>query len=298
MKLTKKLLPALGMLALSTCMMVTSTFAWFSMNTNVKASNMIVQAKGDQVYLQIVNPDADTAEGRDAEFVNGKAQTSAIAETDMAKLLPVNVVKAVTGEGTTSTTTAYDGGATYKWVTNYLQTNLDGTTSLTGYEEVASGDLGLYVLANTFKIRLDPTAGATEAKNALSISSITAEITGIAGTVAADDQAFKKCLSVFVLSKVTTTTPGVGDAPATTETATFGTVWENTAGTGTLAKKSGKNALSPNSNFLNTQVAEVEIYVFFNGDNANCTQEMLAKIKDATYNVTVNFTVATTVTDA
>ena len=293
MKLTKKLLPALGMLALSTCMMVTSTFAWFSMNTNVTASNMKVQAKGDQVYLQIVNPDADTEAGRDAEFVNGKAQTSAVAETDMAKLLPVNVVDSIkTGNAECN---AYTGTATYKWVTNYLETKANGDTALTGYQEV--DDLKLYALANTFKIRLDPTAGAEEAGNALSISSIKANITGIPGTVAADDQAFKKCLSVFVLSTVTTTTPGENGAEPTVETETFGTVWENTNGDGTLVKKSGKNALSPDENFLNTQVAVVEIYVFFNGDHAACTQAMLAKIKDAQYDVTVNFTVATEVTD-
>ena len=59
MKLTKKLLPAIGMLMLSTAMMVTSSFAWFSMNTEVVAQNMQVTAKAEQVYLQIVEGDAD-----------------------------------------------------------------------------------------------------------------------------------------------------------------------------------------------------------------------------------------------
>ena len=50
MKLTKKLIPAIGMLMLSAVMLVTSSFAWFSMNENVSVTGMSVTAKGDQVY--------------------------------------------------------------------------------------------------------------------------------------------------------------------------------------------------------------------------------------------------------
>ena len=44
MKNTRKLIPALAMLLLSAVLMSTASFAWFSMNTEVKATGMTVQA--------------------------------------------------------------------------------------------------------------------------------------------------------------------------------------------------------------------------------------------------------------
>ena len=48
---TKKLLPAVGMLAISATMLATSTYAWFTMNKEVQVTNMQVQAKADQGLL-------------------------------------------------------------------------------------------------------------------------------------------------------------------------------------------------------------------------------------------------------
>ena len=287
MKLTKKLLPALGMLALSTCMMVTSTFAWFSMNTNVTAKNMIVQAKGDQVYLQIVA-------GTDA-FQDGVAQTTAVAKSasqTTPKLLPVNVVKSITSEGAASTT-AYDGGDTYTWVENYLSTttgnNGEITTAPQGYTTVASDKLSLYALTNTFKMRLDPSAGAENTKNEpLVISSISVAISGADN---AEDTTFAKCLSVFVVSTVTTTTTTEGGETQTSTTDEIGVIYANTAGTGTLAKVNNSGSDVIVSQLTNKQVVDVTVYVFYNGDDANCTQEKLAKMQNASYNVTINFSI-------
>lgn len=53
MKKFKKLIPALCMLLVSAVMLGTTTFAWFSMNTSVKATNMTVTAKSNSTYLQI-----------------------------------------------------------------------------------------------------------------------------------------------------------------------------------------------------------------------------------------------------
>jgi len=47
----KKLIPAAGMLLLSTAMLATSTFAWFTLNREVSVTNMQVQAKADQGLL-------------------------------------------------------------------------------------------------------------------------------------------------------------------------------------------------------------------------------------------------------
>lgn len=51
MKQFKKLIPALAMLLISASMMSASTFAWFSMNTQVTATNMQVKAVAEQGIL-------------------------------------------------------------------------------------------------------------------------------------------------------------------------------------------------------------------------------------------------------
>lgn len=53
----KKLLPAIGMLAISAAMLSSATFAWFTMNKTVQVTNMQVKAKADQGLL--INEVAD-----------------------------------------------------------------------------------------------------------------------------------------------------------------------------------------------------------------------------------------------
>lgn len=57
MKKFKKLIPAFCMLLVSAVMLGTSTFAWFSMNTQVKATGLNVNAKSNAAYLLINNED-------------------------------------------------------------------------------------------------------------------------------------------------------------------------------------------------------------------------------------------------
>ncbi|MBP5209532.1 MAG: hypothetical protein J6125_01595, partial [Clostridia bacterium] len=47
----KKLIPALCLLLISAAMLGTSTFAWFSMNTTVSATNMTVKATASKNLL-------------------------------------------------------------------------------------------------------------------------------------------------------------------------------------------------------------------------------------------------------
>ena len=280
MKHTKKLIPAIGMLLLSACMLVTSTFAWFSMNEKVTATGMSVTAKGDQVYLQIINPNAPGTEEEPKAFVNGAAQTSAKATTATTPLLPVNVVKSInqpTTEGsgesavTTYSCTAYDGTGTFKWVTNVGVSNTNGSASKQ-YDEVTA-DFANYYLKNTFHLRLDPTAGAP--------SSPALRVAGI--TVNASNKDFQKCLSVLVVSTVKNNEDGA-------TVSTKGQVWEYN-GSEFVNKTTSVTALSADT-FSATTYAEVDIYVFFNGDNQYCTQAMLALAADIQYDVAVSFTVA------
>ena len=55
MKKTKVIIPALGLLLLSTAASVTGTVAWFAANSTVTASGMKVTATSDNEFLQIAD---------------------------------------------------------------------------------------------------------------------------------------------------------------------------------------------------------------------------------------------------
>ena len=78
-----KLMSAIGMLTVSAAMLVSSTFAWFSMNKTVQASSMTMTAKSDGTFLLIGNGTNDTA---------SEIQTAKTAEvtwaTSTAELYP------------------------------------------------------------------------------------------------------------------------------------------------------------------------------------------------------------------
>ncbi len=82
MKKFKKLIPALCMLLISAVLMGTSTYAWFSMNTSVKAEGMQVTAKSNSTYLLIT--DTKDATGANPGATNlGVVKTFADTATEV-----------------------------------------------------------------------------------------------------------------------------------------------------------------------------------------------------------------------
>ena len=76
MKKFKKLIPAFCMLLVSAIMLGSSTFAWFSMNTKVTASNMQVNAKTNTTFL-LINNDGKTGNQMTAQDTTIAAQAPA-----------------------------------------------------------------------------------------------------------------------------------------------------------------------------------------------------------------------------
>lgn len=272
MKHTKKLIPAIGMLLLSACMLVTSTFAWFAMNETVTATGMSVTAKGDQVYLQIINPsqdgDADTA-GHDNAFVPGKLQNTSVANVSGAKLLPTNVYKTFNATDPVD----YDGGKDFCWV-KATGTAVDDYRPSGNYTDVTATADGVHYLKNTFKIRLDPTAGAANSSAPLKVKAVT--LTGDTADV------FEDCLCVLVVCTYNNGTDGATDVVK-------GDLWSYVDGT--FKHTNGTSETLTDGNMLKDTQATVDIYVFFNGDNENCDLETLAEANNSNYSVAVDFTV-------
>ena len=274
MKLTKKLIPALGMLVLSASMLVTSTFAWFSMNDRVEAKGMTVTAKAEQVYLQIVN-DATA-------FDNKQAQTSATAtnsgyttpdgggEATPSTFLPITVASGLTNANKTLTNvTAGENGLlsnAIKWYVNYSNDPAAYKNDNNEYSEVtvdtAEQNLKPYCLINTFYVRLNPATNVTTTSSPLRSEIATAFATG-------DPMA--ETVSVLVVC------------------GNYAQLWKQTS---LNAWASTGNALT-DGGFANAGTNngghEVKVYIFFDGENANCTTN---NVKTTNYAVTVNFTVA------
>ena len=261
MKHTKKLIPAIGMLLLSACMLVTSTFAWFSMNDNVTVTDMTVTAKGDQVYLQIVA-------GKDAnQFVNGDDQITAKATNTTAELLPTNI------KTDDSTWGDYNGGNTFVWA-KATGTAPDVSDKTGVYSQATNTDDTKYYLENSFMVRLDPTAGAANASGALRVS-------GVNFADGENVDALGQTVCVFVVC-------GTNSQLYTYN----GTSFERAAKSNEYLD--GTN-IDGTPLFANTAGVQVDVYVFFNGDHDNCTLENLAQAKADGYNnyaVEVTFTVA------
>lgn len=83
MKKFRKLIPALCMLLVSALFVGTSTYAWFSMNKEVSATNMSVTAKAENPYLLISKTAADAT-----DFATKVAMDK--AGTDLNLVRPLN----------------------------------------------------------------------------------------------------------------------------------------------------------------------------------------------------------------
>ena len=255
MKLTKKLIPALGMLVLSACMLVTSTFAWFSMNTQVSATNMQVTAVTDQIFLQIVKG-ANNKTG----FVNGTIQSVAEADANNKKYSAVNVYADDTGA-------AYAGGNTLTWLT---ATANDPAVS-TKTSDFAEVEADTYTYKTQYTLRLDPTAGAVAG------GKLMAEV-AFAGTYT---DAIAKAVAVLVVCE--------DDNLSMLFTQDSTGAFKKTAGDPALTADK-----FPASTLTEVKTKTVTIYVFFDGTNVNCTTNNATAAKNAPYAVNVTFNVNTT----
>lgn len=173
MKLSKKLIPAIGMLMLSAVMLVTSSFAWFSMNDKVVATGMKVTAVSEEVYLQIA-----VKSGTESSFIDGLDQTTADAKMqDAAEIKPVSI------KGFSSTS------STINWITNYSTDKNQSTAA--GTDISVSTDLTSYVLKQDFEVRLSPTAGASVAGGPLRATSV---------VLSANESELAHAVSVLIVS--------------------------------------------------------------------------------------------------
>ena len=167
MKKTKVIIPALGLLLLSTAASVTGTVAWFAANATVTATGMSVTAKSDSAFLLIK---AGAVEGANdaakAAAIQASGGESANATTATAEVLPV-------AHDSVTTIATIEATAENKYSNWYYRYSKDPANwgvdenGMTAKEYVASDKFSDYVLVNEFNLTV---AAGSNAMNTLKVN--------------------------------------------------------------------------------------------------------------------------------
>lgn len=136
----KKIIPALCMLLISAVLMGTSTYAWFSMNTQVSVKGMQVKANSTNLFLQISSS---------ATYID-PATSVDYNETTGTKLKPATPVLAA------------ENASIEKWQT---ATSNDPSHATSGSDktiaDIVAGNLSEYVYSKELHFRIAPNSTAT-----------------------------------------------------------------------------------------------------------------------------------------
>lgn len=136
----KKIIPALCMLLISAVLMGTSTYAWFSMNTQVSVKGMKVTANSTNLFLQISSSATFTDPATSVDY----------QETEGTKLKPATPVLAA------------ENASIEKWQT---ATSNNPGDALSGADktiaDIVTGSLNEYVYSKELHFRIAPNSTAT-----------------------------------------------------------------------------------------------------------------------------------------
>ena len=134
----KKLIPALCMLLVAAVLMGTSTFAWFSMNTQVTASDITITAKSNARYL-LINNTGTAATGSDS-----------LTLTTDATVYPAKFLASATTLGTSPNQVSVPANG---WYTANNRNSNNATNSVYNYKAVTEGDAD-YMATDTMYLTL------------------------------------------------------------------------------------------------------------------------------------------------
>ena len=171
--LKKQLMAAIAMVLVSVIALGSSTYAWFSMNTQVTAKGMSVTAKSDSTFLLIGDSASDVSSIQTAKSIeaDGTAATAALYPTaHNSDVTNITTAEAATSGNLTNWWYSYstdpaDDGETDNLVSNGGETKFS----------IATTDIGKYILVNEFHITT--AAGSNELEN-LRVASCTIATSG------------------------------------------------------------------------------------------------------------------------
>ena len=239
MKKTKVIIPALGMLLLSTAASVTGTVAWFAANASVSATGMQLKAKTDSEYL-VISHDSDTA-----------TWTAGITEKTITFAFPASAEVLPTSRVEVS--------STMSWVTASGTSTSNGAASgaLTALDINESGHYGVaggknYFIYDVIYVGLAKGSSASSASKLLKCN------VDFTATQSSD---LNKCLTVGIYAGTTIGTNNFTESYLLNDNGT------------TKVTKAGNNTIYTGADLSSTAGQPIVVYAYFDGENVNCTTE-------------------------
>ena len=276
-----KLIPALCMLLISAVLVGTSTYAWFSMNTEVTATGMQVKAVAEDGI--VIANESKSAWNQTATAAHADV-TSLVPASAAAVTSPVFVHAASTDPNAAQAQQAVDkyaqlSGTGYAWSDTANSDGVfyheNGTNS--AYDATGETVDTAYVLMNTFYIK---SSGDTITKT-LNIKEVT--VTGASLKV-------ENSLRVLVVVGNTAAiyAPAKNLADATT---TMSYKWKNT--TDVTAFESATLTPTSITSIPSTDgdAIAAKVYVYFEGEDENCKSVNISGIPTNNLSVSVKFSI-------
>lgn len=248
-----KIVSAAAMLAVSASMLGTSTYAWFTMNTTVTVTGLQTTAKAEDGIVIA----AYTDNGTTAPAASAYAETAAAYNT-------------ATGEAALLPTFTEDASA---WYHNWSKQSADGQVYGEDYTAIASEDYGDYFITNKFKIK-SPSAAKDIYVKSIAITNVGREA-----------QAYDPSLRVLVKSGETVlifNQNGTAWTDVTTKSGSSAIATPVTL-SGTVANTADAKIMT-----ASTTGTDVEVYVYYDGQDAACKSDNITAFTST--NVTVTFT--------
>ena len=286
MKTKAKLLPAIAMLLVAVLSLSSATYAWFSMNTKVTATGMQVKAVAEDGIL-ISNSDKAT-------WTN-----SATAKVTSASLVPTSTAGGTTPAWAHNTSTNADDAQANQNATSYEDLSLKwtNTTFGEGFVDIAGGTANSkddneksYVLLNEFYIKSSGNAltlGADKTYKDLYINDVT--VTGAANKI---DNSLR--VLVVVGSAAYIYAPVIDQASGTTTMSyKFKNTTAVTALNATTAAGYDKTTSTTSIGNTNDSAVKAQVYIYFEGEDANCKSTNIAGINTTDLSVSINFGIET-----
>ena len=284
----KKLIPAISMLLVAACLLGSSTFAWFSMNTTVTATGMQVKATAEDGIL-ISNADKTS-------WTN-----TATAKVTTAILVPTSTAGTSTPAWVHATSTNADDAQATQAAAKYTDLSIKwtNTTYGEGFVDIDGGTANTkdaneksYVLLNEFYIKSSGDAlalGADKTYKDLYINDVT--VTSAGSWLAIDN-------SLRVLVVVGTSAyiyaPVINQAGGTTTLSyNFKETTSVTALNATTAAGYDKTTSTTTIGNTNETAVKAQVYVYFEGEDANCKSTNISGVTTNNLSVSVNFGIKT-----
>ena len=240
MKKTKIIVPALGLLLLSTAASVTGTVAWFAANTSVTATGMQITAKTNATYLLIGSGDNDTV-----------AKIQALGESGLTTAITVSAQEAsVLPSAHDSIASANDAETVSNWYTAVGTTQANGSMKANSKTELTAANFANYVIKRTVYLTV---AEGSIATGAVGISLSLTELNPT------NDSTYDPVSVVFACDDAV--------------------VEFNKA-------NNWVNATSIAAEVTETDVTTIDIYVYYNGNDAAVFTNNFANLSGATIGVT------------